>query len=187
MGHARRNVDVRALIFILWVCLLAMPAEAYNSLVRYEDVPALRELGVSQEVIQYLMANQTSSTGSQEVLRMKKAGMTNEEILAAIKADLYRPKESVTAIEEAELIAKLKQAGMSDEAVLQFLNTVKSRSMTDFDGNRVTRYTNMFQRRQYPTSGTVFPEVRDYGYDPGTGRYLIIAPNAAGRPTPPKP
>ena len=176
---------MRALAFILWVCLLAMPAEAYNSLVRYEDVPAMREHGVSEEVIQYLMANQTSATGSQEVLRMKKAGMTNEEILAAIKADLYRPKVNVTAIEEAELIAKLKQSGMSDEAVLQFLSTVKSRNMTDFDGNKVTRYTNMFQRHQYPTSGTVFPEVHNYGYDPQTGRYLIIAPDRIGSPPPP--
>ena len=176
---------MRALAFILWVWLLAMPAEAYNSLVRYEDVPAMREQGVSQEVIQYLMANQTSATGSQEVLRMKKAGMTNEEILAAIKADLYRPKVNVTAIKEAELIAKLKQSGMSDEAILQFLDTVKSRNMTDFDGNKVTRYTNMFQRHQHPTSGTVFPEVYNYGYDPRTGHYLIITPDPTGSSTPP--
>ena len=176
---------MKVLTFILGACLLASPAEAYNSLVRYEDVPAMRESGVSQEVIQYLMANQTSATGSQEVLRMKQAGMTNEEILAAIKADLYRPKESVTAIEEAELIAKLKQSGMSDEAVLQFLNTVKSRTLTDYDGNRVTRYTNEFRRHQYPTSGAVFPEVRDYGYDPRTGRYLIIAPTGNGGSTSP--
>ena len=100
-------------------------------------------------------------------------------------ADLYRPKERVTAIEEAELIARLKQSGMSDEAVLQFLNTVKSRSLTDIDGNRVTRYTNMFQRHQYPTSGTVFPEVQNYGYDPRTGRYLIITPPGTGRSMPP--
>jgi hypothetical protein len=132
------------------------------------------------------MANQTSATGSQEVLRMKRAGMTNEEILAAIKADLYRPKESVTAIEEAELIAKLKQAGMSDEAVLQFLDTVKSRKQTDYDGNRVTNYSNEFRRNQYPTSGSVFPEVQNYGYDPRTGRYLIIAPSGTGGPAAPE-
>ncbi len=176
---------MRALAIILWFFLLPWPAEAYNPLVRYEDVPAMRELGVSQEVIQYLMANQTTATGSQEVLRMKKAGMTNEEILAAIKADLYRPKESVTAIEEAELIAKLKQSGMSDEAVLQFLDAVRSRRLTDYDGNRVTRYTTEFRRHQYPTSGTVFPEVQNYAYDPETGRYLIIAPAGGGQPTVP--
>lgn len=176
---------MRVSAFIFWLCLLAMPAEAYNSLVRYEDVSAMRELGVSQEVIQYLMANQTSATGSQEVLRMKKAGMSNDEILAAIKADLYHPKGRVTAIEEAELIVKLKQSGMSDEAVLQFLDTVKSRKLTDYEGNRVVRYSNEFRRREYPTSGTVFPDVQDYGYDPRTGRYLIIAPPGTGRPTPP--
>jgi hypothetical protein len=105
---------------------------------------------------------------------MKRSGLTNNDIMSAIQSDLYRPKQTPTAIEEAELVAKLKDAGMSDEAVLQFLQTVKSTRRVDSKGNISKQYTAESQRTPYPTTGATFPKPENYGYDPLNGRFLLL-------------
>ena len=154
--------------------LITCPLYGFNSLVRHEDVPKMRELGISQEVIQYFISNQTSSVSSEDVIKMKQSGLNNDDIMSAIQSDLYRPERKSTTMKEAELIAKLKEAGMSDEAVLQFIQTVKSTRRVDSDGNVTEQYTSESQRNQYPTTGATFPQPDNYGYDPINGRFLLM-------------
>jgi hypothetical protein len=166
---------MKAFFFALICFLIALPAHSGNSLVEYEDVPVMKALGVSQELISYILKNQTSSISSKDVIRMKQSGMTNEEILAAIKPDLRNPQPKTTAMEEAELIVRLKESGMSDEAVLQFIHTVKTTRRVDSDGNTIVIHSTD-PRPPYPTSGTAFPEVDDYAYDGLTERFIFLSP-----------
>jgi len=159
---------------ILISLFIVFPLYGFNSLVRHEDIPKMRELGISQEVIQYFISNQTSSVSSEDVINMKQSGLNNDAILSAIKSDLYRPEHTSTSMKEAELIAKLKESGMSDEAVLQFIQTVKSTRQVDSDGNVTKQYTNESQRTQYPTTGATFPKPDNFGYDPSNGRFLLL-------------
>jgi hypothetical protein len=161
-------------VIILMTLFIVVPLYGFNSLVRHEDIPKMRELGISQEVIQYFLSNQTSSVSSEDVIKMKQSGLKNDDIMSAIKSDLYRPEQKSTSMKEAELIAKLKESGMSDEAVLQFIQTVKSTRRVDSDGNVTKQYTNESQRTQYPTEGATFPKPDNYGYDPLNGRFLLL-------------
>ena len=163
-------------ILMSLIACLAFTLSAYgaNSLLRYQDISKMRDLGVSQEVIHFLTTNQTSSIGSEDVIEMKRSGMTNDEIMSAIKSDLYRPSLKPTVMEEAELIANLKESGMSDEAILQFLDTIKTTRRVGLNGKVTQHYTSKSRRPQYPTSGTVFPEIKDYAYDPNSGIFHIL-------------
>jgi hypothetical protein len=161
-------------VIILISLVMVFPLYGFNSLVRHEDIPKMRELGISQEVIQYFISNQTSSVSSEDVIKMKQSGLKNDDIMSAIKSDLYRPEKKSSAMKEAELVAKLKESGMSDEAVLQFIQTVKSTRRVDSDGNVTKQYTNESQRTQYPTTGATFPKPDNYGYDPLNGRFLLL-------------
>ena len=161
---------------LCFLFLLPVGGYAMNSHVRYEDIPEMKELGVSQDVIDYLVANQTCVIGSQDVIKMKKSGLSNDAILSAIKSDLYSKTPQPTALEEAELIARLKKTGMSDEAILQFITTLKSDSTRHVDqsGNITRTYKTDRKRPEYPTNGAEFPEIRDSYYDPYRGRFLIV-------------
>jgi DNA-binding transcriptional regulator YhcF (GntR family) len=161
-------------VIILISLFIVYPLYGFNSLVRHEDIPKMRELGISQEVIQYFISNQTSSVSSEDVIKMKQSGLNNDDIMSAIKSDLYRPEQKSTSMKEAELIAKLKESGMSDEAVLQFIQTVKSTRRVDSDGNVTTQYTNESQRTPYPATGATFPKPDNYGYDPLNERFLLF-------------
>jgi len=159
---------------ILISLFIVFPLYGFNSLIRHEDIPKMRELGISQEVIQYFISNQTSSVSSEDVIKMKQSGLNNDDIMSAIKSDLYRPERKSTSMKEVELIAKLKESGMSDEAVLQFIQTVKSTRRVDSDGNVTKQYTNESQRTPYPTTGATFPKPDNYGYDPINQRFLLL-------------
>jgi DNA-binding transcriptional regulator YhcF (GntR family) len=161
-------------VIILITFFIVIPLYGFNSLVRHEDIPKMRELGVSQEVIQYFISNQTSSVSSEDVIKMKQAGLNNDDIMSAIQSDLYRPEQKSTSMKEVELIAKLKESGMSDEAVLQFIQAVKSTRRVDSDGNIIQQNTNESQRTPYPTEGATFPKPDNYGYDPVNGRFLLL-------------
>lgn len=161
-------------VTILISLFIVFPLYGFNSLLRHEDVPKMRELGISQEVIQYFISNQTSSVSSEDVIKMKQSGLNNNDIMSAIKSDLYQPEQKSTAMKEAELIAKLKESGMSDEAVLQFIQTVKSTRRVDSDGNVTKQYTSESQRTPYPTTGATFPKPGNYGYDPLNERFLLL-------------
>ena len=162
-------------VIILISLFIVFPLYGFNSLVRHEDIPKMRELGISQEVIKYFISNQTSSVSSEDVIKMKQSGLNNNDIMSAIKSNLYRPEQKSTAMKEVELIAKLKESGMSDESVLQFIKTVKSTRRVDSDGNVTKQYTNESQRTPYPTTGATFPKPDNYGYDPLNGRFLLLA------------
>lgn len=161
-------------VIILISLLIVFPLYGFNSLVRHEDIPKMRELGMSQEVIQYFISNQTSSLSSEDVIKMKQSGLNNNDIMSAIKSDLYRSEQKSMSMKEVELIAKLKESGMSDEAVLQFIQTVKSTRRVDLDGNVIKQYTNESQRAPYPTAGATFPKPDNYGYDPLNERFLLL-------------
>jgi hypothetical protein len=161
-------------VIVLITFFIVVPLYGFNSLVRHEDIPKMRELGVSQEVIQYFISNQTSSVSSEDVIKMKQAGLNNDDIMSAIQSDLYRPEQKSTSMKEVELIAKLKESGMSDEAVLQFIQAVKSTRRVDSDGNIIQQNTNESQRTPYPTEGATFPKPDNYGYDPVNGRFLLL-------------
>jgi hypothetical protein len=163
----------KAMVFLI-LSFMVIPLYGFNSLVRQEDIPKMKELGISPKVIQYFIANQTSSVSSEDVIKMKQSGLSNEDIMSAIQSDLYRKEQKSTAMKEAELIAKLKAAGMSDEAVLQFIETVKSTRRVDSDGFVSRHYTNKSQRAPYPTTGATFPKAENYGYDPINGRYYYF-------------
>lgn len=165
---------MRKAVMILILSLIVVPLYGFNSLVRNEDIPKMRELGISPEVIQYFISHQTSSLSSEDVIKMKQSGLKNNEIMSAIRSDLYRPEQKSTSMNEAELIAKLKAAGMSDEAVLQFLQTVKSTRRIDADGTVSKHYANESMRTAYPTTGATFPKPENYGYDPMNGRYYFF-------------
>jgi DNA-binding transcriptional regulator YhcF (GntR family) len=159
------------ILFISFVVVI--PLYGFNSLVRHEDIPKMRELGINKAVIHYFISHQTSSLSSEDVIKMKQSGLNNDEIMSAIKSNLYRPERKSTAMQEAELIVKLKESGMSDEAVLQFIKTVKSTRQVDSNGNLIQKYTNEFQRTPYPTKGATFPKPENYGYDPLSNRFLL--------------
>ena len=137
---------------------------------------AVRPAAGSQDVIDYLVANQTCVIGSQDVIRMKKSGLSNESILSAIKSDLYNKPPEPTALEEAELVARLKESGMGDEAILQFINALKADSTRHVDrsGNITRTYKTDRKRPDYPATGAEIPEYRDSYYDPYHGRFLIV-------------
>ena len=160
-------------VILLISFVVVIPLYGFNSLVRHEDVPKMRELGISKEVIQYFISNQTSSLSSEDVIKMKQSGLNNDDIMSAIKSNLYRPERKSTAMKEAELMAKLKDSGMSDETVLQFIQVVKSTRRVDSDGNMNQKYTNESQRTPYPTTGATFPKPENYGYDPLSNRFLL--------------
>ena len=161
-------------VVILILLIMVAPLYGFNSLVRHEDISKMKELGISQEVIQYFITNQTSSISSEDVIKMKQSGLSNKDILSAIQSDLYRPEKKSTPMKEAELVAKLKAAGMSDEAVLQFLQEVRSNYQVDSNGFVSKHYTNESQRTPYPTTGATFPKPENYGYDPTNGRYYFF-------------
>ena len=164
-------------VILLISFVIVIPLYGFNSLVRHEDVPKMRELGISKEVIQYFISNQTCSLSSEDVIKMKQSGLNNDDIMSAIKSNLYRSERKSTAMKEAELMAKLKASGMSDEAVLQFIQAVKSTRQLDSNGNMIQKYTNESQRTPYPTTGAAFPKPENYGYDPLNERFLLyVAP-----------
>ena len=177
MASKRGRIDVwfKLLVCVLGIALAAGSAYAVNSLMRYEDIPKMTAAGVSQEVINYFTANQTTSIMSGDIVQMKKSGLTNQQILSAIKADLYKPEIKPTVMEEAELVAQLKASGMSDEGIQQFIDELKTDTSrhVDANGNVVRKYQTERKRPDYATTGAVFPERDDYYYDPYRSNFRI--------------
>ncbi|CAN2042608.1 conserved hypothetical protein [Candidatus Magnetomoraceae bacterium gMMP-15] len=138
---------------IFYFLSLIISAYSFNSLVTPEDLAEMKKAGISQEIIQYLIENQTCSIGAYEIIKMKKSGLQDELIKSAIQTDLFNKIEKTTAASEAELIEKLKNAGVSDETILQFLQITRSEKYVDHKGRTNIRYIP--QRRQVPVEGAV--------------------------------
>ena len=65
-------------VVILILLIMVAPLYGFNSLVRHEDISKMKELGISQEVIQYFITNQTSSISSEDVIKMKQSGLAKQ-------------------------------------------------------------------------------------------------------------
>ena len=155
---------MKTLLMILWSLLLIVPVHGFNSQVTSEEINGMVRAGVGTKVIDYLIAHQTCSIGARDVIRMKQAGLKDSGIISAIKSDRYRKPEEATVLDELEVIERLKKAGMSDEAVLQYLDRVKSQRHVDSDGRATIRYGNTPRREPYPVDGSQLP---DQGMPPG--------------------
>jgi hypothetical protein len=63
---------------------------------------------------------------------------------------------------------------MSDEAILQFLDQVRTTRRVDASGKVTTTLTTESARPRYPVTGAELPNIEHYGYDPVGGRYVIL-------------
>jgi len=124
-------------LFLLFMLLIFMGAS--NSLVSIEDISKMKKAGVSQQLIDYLISHQTCSIDANTVIHYHEAGLKEPVILTLIQADAYRPEHKSTVEKELKIIEGLKQAGVSDEAILEYLNSVRSNDFVDTDGNKSYR------------------------------------------------
>lgn len=146
------------LFAVLLSLFLIAPAYGFNSQVTYKGITEMVEAGVNPTVIDYLIAHQTCSIGAQDVIKLKKAGLKDAGIISAIKSDRCRKPEEATVHNEIEVIERLKKAGMSDEAVLQYLDRIKSQRRIDPDGRTTIQYGNTPKRPPYPVEGSQLPD-----------------------------
>jgi hypothetical protein len=116
------------------------------------------QAGVDPIVIDYLVNHQTCAIGSRDVIRMTQAGLTGEQIIAVIETDRCRKPEDASVYDEIAVIERLKQAGLSDEAILQYLDRLRTRHRVDTQGRTVERYGNAPDRPPYPVEGSQLPE-----------------------------
>jgi len=115
------------IIFPLCVC-------AANSLVKIDDINAMKKAGVSQNIIDYLVIHQTCSIDANTVIRYHQAGLKEKEIIQLIQADAYRPERELTVEKELKLIEGLKLAGFTDQAIFEYMNTIRSNQLVDING-----------------------------------------------------
>ncbi|MBF0452575.1 MAG: hypothetical protein HQK75_17875 [Candidatus Magnetomorum sp.] len=121
------------ILFLL--CIIPFSVGASNSLVLIDDIPEMKKAGVSQNLIDYLISHQTCSIDASTVIRYHKAGLQEQVILKLIQADAYHPERESTVEKELKIIEGLKQAGFTDEAILEYLNSVRSNQFVDANGD----------------------------------------------------
>lgn len=149
---------MKTIITILYILTVAMPLWAMNAQVTSEGISLMIEAGIDETVIHYLIIHQTCAIGPKDVIKMKAAGLNANEIISAIESDrCYKPEEA-TVYDEIAIIERLKQAGLSDEAILQYLDRIKPKRRVDPDGRAVDQYGNTPGRPPYPVEGSRLPE-----------------------------
>jgi hypothetical protein len=74
--NSNRGYPMKKAVMIFILSFLVVPLYGFNSLVRHEDIPKMKALGISPKVIQYFISNQTSSVSSEDVIKMKRSGMS---------------------------------------------------------------------------------------------------------------
>jgi hypothetical protein len=148
----------KALIVTLCFLILSVPLDAMNSQVTTESIAQMVQAGVDPVVIDYLLQYQTCAIGSQDVIKMTQAGLKPEQIIAVIETDRCRKPEEASIYDEIAVIERLKQAGLSDETILQYLDRIKSRQRVDTKGNMKEHYGNTSGRPPYPVEGSQIPE-----------------------------
>jgi hypothetical protein len=124
---------------ILLIILFPLCVSATNSLVKTDDINKMKKAGVSQKLIEYLLIHQTCSIDTDTVIRYHQAGIKENEILQLIQTDAYRPERKSTVEKELKIIEGLKQAGFSDRAILEYMNTIRSNQLVDLNGNHTYR------------------------------------------------
>jgi urocanate hydratase len=124
---------------IILMLFIPLGVSAANSLVQSGDINKMKKAGVSQNLIEYLLTHQTCSINAETVIRYHQAGIKEKEILHLIQTDAYRPERKSTIEKELKIIEGLKQAGFSDRAILEYMNTIRSTQLVDLNGNRSYR------------------------------------------------
>jgi hypothetical protein len=124
---------------LLMIIFFPLCVSAANSLVKSDDINKMKKAGVSQNLIEYLLIHQTCSIDADTVIRYHQAGIKEKEILQLIQTDAYRPEHKSTVEKELKIIEGLKQAGFSDQAILEYMNTIRSHQLVDLNGNRSYR------------------------------------------------
>jgi hypothetical protein len=123
----------------LFLILFPLGVWATNSLVKIDDINTMKKAGVSQNIIDYLVIHQTCSIDANTVIRYHQAGLKDKDIIQLIQADAYRPERELTVEKELKLIEGLKLAGFTDQAILEYMNTIRSNQMVDLNGNQSYR------------------------------------------------
>lgn len=151
---------MRTLILLICLSLVSATAYAANSMVTPAGVAEMVKAGVDKEIIAYVVTHQTCSYGTGDVIALKRSGAPKDVILAAVEADRCDGVEASTALQEAKLVETLKAAGMSDEAVLQFLDSARSVRRVDPDGRSYIEFGTGGRREPRPVEGAVLPQVQ---------------------------
>ena len=148
---------MKTLKYLFVLIIIPFYVCASNSLIKIDDIPKMKKAGVSQNLIEYLTSNQTCSIDANTVIRYHKAGLKEQAILSLIKADEYRPERESTVEKELKIIGSLKQAGFSDEAILEYLNSTRTNQYVDINGNNSYRLTPTMDTEQVSNKETISP------------------------------
>jgi len=137
--YFRKEDDMKIFKFMFLMIIIPVYSWAANSLVTIDDISKMKKAGVSQELINYLTTHQTCSIDANTIIRYHEEGLKAPVILKLIQADEYRPDRESTVEKEFKIIEGLKQAGFSDEAILEYLNSVRTNQLVDINGDRTYR------------------------------------------------
>lgn len=126
------------LSLILSALTLYDPAWAINSLVRPTAVKKLKAAGISNEVIELLITEQTCSIKADDLLALKKHGADDKILKAVILADRYKnPTKAELSAQQLEL---LRKAGLSDALILRLFHVPSAKRVIDEQGNESIVY-----------------------------------------------
>ena len=144
---------INTLLILIFV--LITNTYAFNSLITKNSISEMRENGISQKLIIFIIENQTCSFMASDVITMKNSGLNDDEIIRALNTDLCNKNNYINDISKEELIEKMKIIGMSDEAVLQYINNNSTQSYIKSGTKNFIRYHT--GRKQIPVQGSNIP------------------------------
>ena len=134
------------------VMLFAGLAWAMNSLVGPDGVKKMKQANIGNEVIQMLVAEQTCSITGESLVRLKKAGADDETLKSVILADRYKnPKKANLSVEQIKI---LRQAGYSDETIMQLLHLTPTTRVVDQQGHESVVYGTRLPPEPESTAST---------------------------------
>lgn len=134
------------------VMLFAGLAWAMNSLVGPDGVKKMKQANIGNEVIQMLVAEQTCSITGESLVRLKKAGADDETLKSVILADRYKnPKKANLSVEQIKI---LRQAGYSDETIMQLLHLTPTTRVVDQEGHESVIYGTRLSPEPKPKAST---------------------------------
>jgi len=124
---------------ILVAAFLCNVVWAMNSLVAPDDVNKMKTARISDEVIQMLISEQTSTVTADFLISLKNGGADEKTLAAVILADRYKsPKMTELSLAQQEI---LKKAGYSDEALQKLFDGPSVKTFVDEHGNERVVYT----------------------------------------------
>jgi len=150
---------MKALNCMILLIIIPIYAWAANSLITNDDIKKMKKAGISEKLVNYLVTNQTCSIDADNVISYHNAGLKDEVIQELIQADAYRPVKESTVDRELKIIEGLKQAGFTDQAILEYLNIVRSNKVIDHNGDRSYRLSPPMNKQQANE-----PNYNDFSY-----------------------